>query len=118
MEKVLTALKKIKSVWSVSQEDITNHQVLIFLCLFYPGNTQLGYHKQTVITGFVPTNQLDFPESKTYLTPSSLLYAGGLNWYLQSLGGKQNDVPIIDEKMMVETIHTLPSDHPQKEDYW
>ena len=53
-------IKKDKIRWSVSQEDINNHQVLIFLCLFYPGNTQLGYHKQTVITGFLPTNQLDF----------------------------------------------------------
>jgi WD40 repeat protein len=107
-------IKKDKIRWSVSQQDINRHQVLIFLCLFYPGNNELGYHKQTVITGFLPTNQLDFPESKLYLTPSNLLYAGGLNWYLQSLGGKQDDVPITDEKMMVETIQTLPSDHPQK----
>ncbi len=107
-------IKKDKIRWSVSQQDINNHQVLIFLCLFYPGNTQLGYHKQTVITGFLPTDQLDVSESNIYLTPSSLLYAGGLNWYLQSLGGKQADVPITDEKMMVETIQTLPSDHPQK----
>jgi WD40 repeat protein len=107
-------IKKDKIRWSVSQEDISNHQVLIFLCLFYPGNNKLGYHKQTVITGFLPTNQLDFSNAKTYLTPSSLLYAGGLNWYLQSLGGKPDDVPITDEKMMVETIQTLPSDHPKK----
>ncbi|MTJ53246.1 WD40 repeat domain-containing protein [Anabaena sp. UHCC 0253] len=116
-------IKKDKIRWSVSQADISNHQVLIFLCLFYPGNTKLGYHKQTVITGFIPTNQLDFPESSVYLTPSSLLYAGGLNWYLQSLGGQQDDLCVTDEKMMVETIETLPSDHPQKQiigdwEYW
>ena len=107
-------IKKDKIRWSVSQEDINNHQVLVFLCLFYPGNTQLGYHKQTVITGFLPTNQLDFSSAKTYVTPSSLLYAGGLNWYLQSLGGTQDDVLITDEKMMVETIQTLPPEHPKK----
>ncbi len=117
------SIKKDKIRWSVSQEDINNHQVLIFLCLFYPANTQLGYKKQTVITGFLPTNQLEFPESKTYLNPSSLLYAGGLNWYLQSLGEKQDDVPITDEKTVVETIQTLPSDHPKKKiigdwEYW
>jgi WD40 repeat protein len=107
-------IKKDKIRWSVSQEDVINHQVLIFLCLFYPGNTQIGYHKQTVITGFLPTNQLEFTEAKTYINPSSLLYAGGLNWYLQSLGGQQDQPSISDEKMMVETIQTLPSDHPQK----
>jgi WD40 repeat protein len=107
-------IKKDKIRWSVSQEDINNHQVLIFLCLFYPGNTQLGYHKQTVITGFLPTNQLDFSESKTYLNPSSLLYAGGLNWYLQSLGSKQDNLAITDEKIIVENVQTLPSDHPHK----
>lgn len=116
-------IKKDKIRWSVSQEDINNHQVLIFLCLFYPGNTQLGYHKQTVITGFLPTNQLDFSESKTYLNPSSLLYAGGLNWYLQSLGSKQDNLAITDEKIIVENVQTLPSDHPHKKiigdwEYW
>ncbi|MEY3221409.1 MAG: hypothetical protein RLZZ203_265 [Cyanobacteriota bacterium] len=107
-------IKKDKIRWSVNQEDITKHQVLIFLCLFYPGNSQLGFHKQTVITGFLPTNQLEFSEAKIYLTPSNLLYAGGLNWYLQSLGNQQEQLSITDEKMMVETVQTVPSDHPEK----
>ncbi len=75
------------------------------------------------ITGFLPTNQLDFSESKTYLNPSSLLYAGGLNWYLQSLGSKQDNLAITDEKIIVENVQTLPSDHPHKKiigdwEYW
>jgi WD40 repeat protein len=107
-------IKKDKIRWSVNQEDVKNHQVLIFLSLFYPGTTQLGYHKQTVITGFLPSNQLEFHEPKLYLTPSSLLYAGGLDWYLQSLSGQKDNLPIIDENMMVEIIQTLPSEHPKK----
>ncbi|MBK1985980.1 WD40 repeat domain-containing protein [Sphaerospermopsis aphanizomenoides BCCUSP55] len=107
-------IKKDKIRWSVTQEDVKNHQVLIFLCLFYPGTTKLGYEKQTIITGFLPTNQLEFPEAKINLTPSSLLYAGGLTWYLESLTSKQDDLNLADEATIVETIQTLPSEHPQK----
>lgn len=107
-------IKKDKIRWSVTQEDIENNQVLIFLCLFYPGTSKLGYEKQTVIAGFLPTNQLEFPEPRLYLHPSSLLYAGGLNWYLQSLNIKQSHLSIKPEQMMVEIIQTLPSEHPQK----
>ncbi|WP_026104039.1 WD40 repeat domain-containing protein [Anabaena sp. PCC 7108] len=108
-------IKKDKIRWSVNQEDIKKHQALIFICLFYPGTTKLGYHKQTVITGFLPSNQLEFHEPKLFITPSNLLYAGGLNWYLQSLCGQNKSLPLIDEKMMVEVIETLPSEHPQKD---
>jgi WD40 repeat protein len=107
-------IKKDKIRWSVTQEDVKNYQVLIFLCLFYPGNTKLGYEKQTIITGFLPTNQLEFSEPKINLTPSSLLYAGGLTWYLESLIGKKDNITLVDELIIVETIQTLPSDHPQK----
>ncbi|MFM5987737.1 MAG: WD40 repeat domain-containing protein [Sphaerospermopsis kisseleviana] len=111
-------IKKDKIRWTVTQEDVKNHQVLIFLCLFYPGHTKLGYQKQTVITGFLPTNQVQFSEPKLYLHPSSLLYAGGLNWYLEFINGNKNgnkyDSSITDHKMMVEVIQTLPSEHPQK----
>ncbi|TAF06015.1 MAG: WD40 repeat domain-containing protein [Nostocales cyanobacterium] len=108
-------IKKDKIRWSVTQEDVKNHQVLIFLCLFYPGNTKLGYQKQTVITGFLPTSQLEFFEPKLCVHPSSLLYAGGLNWYLQSLDGRQYNVPLDDDKMVAEIVQTLPSEHPQKQ---
>ncbi|MBD2692711.1 WD40 repeat domain-containing protein [Anabaena catenula] len=107
-------IKKDKIRWSVSQEDVRNHQVLIFLCLLYPATTKLGYEKQTVIAGFLPTHQLECTEPKLSITPSNLLYAGGLNWYLESLGGKKYDLPVADEIIIAETIQTLPSDHPQK----
>lgn len=107
-------IKKDKIRWNVTQEDIRNHQVFIFLCLFYPSSTKLGYQKQAVITGFLPTNQLQFSDSKLSLHPSGLLYAGGLNWYLQSLSGKRYDTARIDDLIVAEVIQTLPSEHPKK----
>ncbi|MDZ7993077.1 MAG: WD40 repeat domain-containing protein [Nostoc sp. EfeVER01] len=104
-------IKKDKIRWSVTQEDLKNHQVLIFLCLFYPSTGNLGYEKQSVITGFLPTNQLEFPEPKLYVTPSNLLYAGGLSWYLESLMGKKDTSPVINERAIAHTIQTLPSEH-------
>ncbi|BDI15438.1 hypothetical protein ANSO36C_12400 [Nostoc cf. commune SO-36] len=35
-------IKKDKIKWSITQEDLKNHQVLIFLCLFYPSTGNLG----------------------------------------------------------------------------
>ncbi|MBD2665947.1 WD40 repeat domain-containing protein [Richelia sinica] len=107
-------IKKDKIKWSVHQEDVKNYQVLIFLCLFYPSTTKLGYEKQTVIAGFLPTNNLEFAEPKLYLSPSNLLYAGGLNWYLESLTTKENKSAVHHEKILTETIQTLSADHPRK----
>ncbi|MDF5738747.1 MULTISPECIES: WD40 repeat domain-containing protein [unclassified Nostoc] len=104
-------IKKDKIRWSVTQEDLTNHQVLIFLCLFYPYAGKLGYEKQSIITGFLPTNQIELSEPKLYLTPSKLLYAGGVSWYLESLIGKKDASPLINEIAIAETIQTLPSEH-------
>ncbi|WP_445638573.1 WD40 repeat domain-containing protein [Nostoc sp. DSM 114161] len=106
-------IKKDKIRWSVTQEDLKSHQVLIFLCLFYPSTGKLGYEKQSIITGFLPTNQLEFAEPKLHVTPSNLLYAGGLSWYLESLIGKKDTSPIIHERT-IETIQTLPPDHSLK----
>ncbi|WP_089126236.1 WD40 repeat domain-containing protein [Tolypothrix sp. NIES-4075] len=107
-------IKKDKIRWTVTQEDIQNHQVLIFLCLFYPFTGQLGYEKQAVITGFLPSNQIQFSEPKVTVIPSNLLYAGGLSWYLESLIAKK-DAPLgVDEVAYAETIQTLSADHPLK----
>ncbi|MFN6538102.1 MAG: WD40 repeat domain-containing protein [Nostoc sp. EkiNYC01] len=106
-------IKKDKIRWTVTQEDLRNHQVLIFLCLFYPSTGKLGYEKQTIITGFLPANQLEFAEPKIYITPSDLLYAGGLSWYLESLIGKKETSPIINQRT-IETIQTLPPEHSLK----
>jgi WD40 repeat protein len=107
-------IKKDKIRWTVTQEDIQNHQVLIFLCLFYPFTGQLGYEKQAVITGFLPSNQIQFSEPKVNVIPSNLLYAGGLSWYLESLIAKK-DAPLgVDEIAIAETIQTLSADHPLK----
>lgn len=104
-------IKKDKIRWSVTQEDLKNHQVLIFLCLFYPSTSNLGDERQSIITGFLHTNELEFSEPKLYVTPSNLLYAGGLSWYLESLMGKKDTSPVINEKAIAETIQTLPSEH-------
>lgn len=104
-------IKKDKIKWSVTQEDLKNHQVLIFLCLFYPSKGQLEYERQSIITGFLPANQIELTEPKLYISPSNLLYAGGLSWYLESLIGKKDTSPVINEKAIADTIQTLPSEH-------
>jgi WD40 repeat protein len=112
-------IKKNKIRWSVTQEDLRNHQVLIFLCLFYLSPSKLGSEKHAVITGFLPTKQIEFTEPKLYVTPSNLLYAGGLSWYLESLITKKiakEDIPLlVDENTIAETIQTLPPEHPRKD---
>ncbi|MBW4643727.1 MAG: WD40 repeat domain-containing protein [Goleter apudmare HA4340-LM2] len=117
------SLKKDKIRWTVSQEDLKSHQILIFLCLFYPSSSKLGYKKQAVITGFLPSQQVDFTEAKLYVTPSKLLCAGGLSWYLESLVGKQDAVSEVAQKSITETVRTLPAEHPLKNiigdwEYW
>ncbi|MDZ7957862.1 MAG: WD40 repeat domain-containing protein [Aulosira sp. DedQUE10] len=116
-------IKKNKIKWSVTQEDLKKHHVLIFLCLFYPSNTKLGYEKQVVITGFLPTAQLEFTEPKISLTPSNLLYAGGLSWYLESLVVKKDVALVVKEKAIAQRIETVPPEHPLKSiigdwEYW
>jgi WD40 repeat protein len=108
------SIKKDKVRWSVTQEDVKTHQILVFLCLFYPSNSKFGYEKQAVITGFLPSNQVEFGEPKLYITPSNLLYSGGLSWYLGSLIGKQYGQPIVDESKLIEKVHTLSAEHPLK----
>ncbi|MBW4559801.1 MAG: WD40 repeat domain-containing protein [Mojavia pulchra JT2-VF2] len=116
-------IKKNKIRWSVTQEDLEQHQVLIFLCLLYPYTGEFGYEKEAVITGFLPADQLEFSEPKLDVAPSILLYAGGLSWYLESLVAKK-DVPLVNNgKMMAEMVQTVPADHPLKNiigdwEYW
>jgi WD40 repeat protein len=108
------SIKKDKVRWSITQEDLKNHQVLIFLCLFYPFTGQKGYEKQAIIAGFLPTNQIEFSEPKLYITPSQLLYAGGLSWYLELLSTQKDKVRVLNEIAITETTQTVPSDHPLK----
>jgi len=121
------SLKKDKIRWSVDQADVRNHFLLIFICLFYPTTGKLGYEKRSLVAGFLPTSLLEFSEPaepKFHLAPTGFLYTGGLNWYLSSLVGEDNHLPLINpDIIMVETVETLPSDHPQKNiigewEYW
>ncbi len=107
-------IKKDKIKWSITQEDLKNYRLLIFLCLFYPFSGKRGYEKQAIITGFLPTNQIELSEPTIYLSPSNLLYTGGLNWYLESAIAKQEAPPFIDEISIPEKTQTLPPDHPLK----
>ncbi|MEC4817515.1 MAG: WD40 repeat domain-containing protein [Scytonema sp. PMC 1069.18] len=108
------SIKKDKVRWSITQEDLRNHQVLIFLCLFFPFTGKRGYEKQAVIAGFLPTNEIEFNEPKLSITPSHLLYAGGLSWYLDSLVTQKDTARLLEDIFLAETIQTLPSDHPLK----
>ncbi|BAY13633.1 WD40 repeat domain-containing protein [Calothrix sp. NIES-2098] len=116
-------IKKNKIKWSVTQEDLQKHQVLIFLALFYPEHSKLGYEKKVAIAGFLPSEQVEFTEQKISLTPSNLLYAGGLSWYLESLGNNKDMVLVVDGRAIAETVVTVPPEHPLKKivgdwEYW
>ncbi|MEH2372816.1 hypothetical protein [Nostoc sp.] len=69
------------------------------------------YDERKSKTGFLPANQIKLTEPKLYITPSKLLYAGGLSWYLESLVGKKDTSPIINQSAIADTIQTLPSEH-------
>ncbi|MBW4510083.1 MAG: WD40 repeat domain-containing protein [Scytonematopsis contorta HA4267-MV1] len=107
-------IRKERIKWSVNQEDLNSCQVLIFLCLFYPFTGSRGYEKQAVIAGFLPSNQIELNEPKVDITPSNLLYAGGLNWYLESLIAKKELQPALDEVLIPNNIETLATNHSLK----
>jgi WD40 repeat protein len=111
------SIKKNKIKWTVTQDDLKNHQIIIFLCLFYPFTGKRGYEKQVVIIGFLPTDMAELSEPKQTVIPSQLLYSGGLNWYLDRFINKSDEISngvmrFTEENMVVETIKTLASDHP------
>ncbi|PMB49830.1 hypothetical protein CEN39_20185 [Fischerella thermalis CCMEE 5201] len=107
-------IKKDKIKWSVTQEDLRDYSVLIFVCLFYPFNGERGYEKQAIVTGFLPTNQIEFSEPKIYVSPSHLLYAGGLSWYLATGISKQDTPSLFDQIFVAEKTQTVPPEHPLK----
>ncbi|MEA5597832.1 WD40 repeat domain-containing protein [Rivularia sp. UHCC 0363] len=97
-------IKKDKVRWTITQEDLNNYQILFFLCLFFPGSGQRGYEKEAVITGFLPANQIEFNGLQTHVKPSKLLYAGGLNWYLNVF--KNQQMP--NEAQVIQEAKTMP----------
>ena len=105
------SIKKDKVRWSVTQEDLNNYQILFFICLFFPSSTQRGYQKESLICGFLPTNQLEFNGSLTHVKPSQLLYSGGLSWYLKLLKNKQN-LPTEVDNIKQAKIISIPPNHP------
>ncbi|MEB3219332.1 MAG: WD40 repeat domain-containing protein [Nostocales cyanobacterium 94392] len=107
------SLKKDKVRWTITQEDLKNYQVFFFLCLFFPGSGQRGYEKESLITGFLPTNQIEFNGSQTHIKPSKLLYAGGFSWYLNLLKSHENLLTKVDTEEP-KTIPTISSNHPRQ----
>ncbi|MGJ5672733.1 MAG: WD40 repeat domain-containing protein [Nostochopsis sp.] len=107
-------IKRNKIKWSFTQEDIRNYRVLIFVSLFYPSHSERGYEKQVIVTGFLPTNQIEFSEPIIYVSPSNLLYVGGLSWYLATGITKQDTPLFFDEIFLPEKTQTLPAEHPLK----
>ncbi len=96
------SIKKDKVKWSVSAADLKNHQIFIFLCLFFPFSAERGYEKKALLMGFLPTNQLEYTHPKLELTPSQLLYSGGFRPYLESIVS-QKTAPPADNVTPVET---------------
>lgn len=107
-------IKKDRVRWTITQEDLNNYQILFFLCLFFPGSGQRGYEKEALITGFLPTNQIEFNGSQTYVKPSKLLYAGGLSWYLNLIKNQQNLLKEVDDTHLGQTIPTLSPNNSLK----
>lgn len=106
-----SGIKKDKIRWSVTQEDVKNNHLLIFLCLFHPSASKISCNKKIVIAGFIPTSLVELSEQSLLIAPSHLLYVGGLHWYLESLK-KPKDIPAIEtnDVITVEKILALPSD--------
>ncbi len=104
-------IKKDKVRWTVTQEDLNNYQILFFICLFFPGSTQRGYEKEALISGFLPTNQLEFNGCLAHVKASQLLYSGGLNWYLKLLKNQQNLPKQVDRIQEAKIISISPN-HP------
>ncbi|MEM7579969.1 MAG: WD40 repeat domain-containing protein [Mastigocoleus sp.] len=108
-------IKKDKIRWSVTQTDLQNYQLLIFLCLFIPSNNKRSDEKKILLTGFIPVSHLELIDIRMPIAPHNLLYGGGLNWYLESLAIQRNLSLQLEETANLETVQTLAADHPLKD---
>jgi len=78
------SLKKDKVRWSVTQDDLKNNRILVFMCLLGLCCTDRGAEIESVFTGFTQTEQIAFSGPKTHLKLADFLYIGGLGYYLSS----------------------------------
>jgi len=95
------SIKKDKLKWSVTEADLKNHQIFVFLCLFFPSTGQRGYEKQALFMGFLPTNQIEYTHPKLEITSSQLLYGGGFRAFLESI--ISHTAPPVDMVIPVQT---------------
>lgn len=103
------SLKKDKVRWSVTQNDLKNNQVLVFMCLFGLAYTNRGSEIDTLLAGFLLTEQIEISGPKTYIKLADMLYAGGLGCYLESFNTA--NIPPKEQILIPETIQKLPSNN-------
>lgn len=102
------SLKKDKVRWLVTQEDIKNHKILVFICSFWLAScTPRGTEIETILAGFLPTKEITFSGINTYLKPADLFYAGGLRCYLESLNPANS--PPQETVLIASNIENLPT---------
>ena len=70
----------------------------------------MGDQKNAVITGFLPSNQVEFNGLQTEVRSSKLLYAGGLAWYLGLLKDSQSLQTEVDD---IQEGKIIPSPSPK-----
>ena len=105
------SFKKEKVRWLVTQEDINRHQVFIFISSFwFAYSSASGKQIEAILAGFCLKEQIEFSSPKAYIKPNELLYAGGLQCYLESLNPA--NAPPKEQILISETIQNLASDHP------
>ncbi len=95
------SIKKDKLKWSITETDLKNHQIFVFLCLFFPFSGQRGYEKKALLMGFLPTNQIEYTHPKLEINSSQLLYGGGFRAFLESIVNQT--APPVDMVIPVQT---------------
>jgi len=75
--------------WSISSEEVKKNTVLI--CILIQEEVSEAQTKYNLIhAGFLPTNRIDVSNSEASVGIYELLYAGGLQSYLKSIGAEDS----------------------------
>jgi tetratricopeptide (TPR) repeat protein len=76
--------------WSISQEEVNKNAVLVCIGIQEEVNeAQPEYH--LILAGFLPTNRITTSNGKASFGVDELLYAGGLQSYLENIGSLESD---------------------------
>ena len=88
--------------WSISQDEVDKNAVLVCIGIQEEvTEAQAEYH--LILAGFLPTNMITTSNAKASFGVDELLYAGGLQSYLENRGSLKSDylllsIPKIDQK--------------------